>query len=220
MSNTAIQRRADDIQRAGGNRALAFTNGSEASTPSVAPARVEPKRLDPIDVTSGLMMKKQIEAIDANIGLTKQQTDVAAATAANVRQNTITGANTATNLAQQTKNLEQALMNARATLQGTLSQNEISAIEARISKATEEQKIAIMAEALRKAKAEATSAEKKALLDQGMIDLMNFGKDAVNKLLKPKYNTGKSYRHGTYRHGRGTSPRNKPTPGYVPYEGY
>jgi len=43
MSNTAISRRADDIERAGGNRALAFVNGSEASTPSVAPAQVQPE---------------------------------------------------------------------------------------------------------------------------------------------------------------------------------
>lgn len=42
MSNTAVQRRADDIERAGGNRALAFVNGSEASTPSIQPARTEP----------------------------------------------------------------------------------------------------------------------------------------------------------------------------------
>src|SRR5688572_23251590 len=42
MSNTAIQRRRTDIEKAGGNPALAFTGGGEASTPSVAPARVEP----------------------------------------------------------------------------------------------------------------------------------------------------------------------------------
>lgn len=42
MSDTAIWRRQQDIIRAGGNPALAFTGGQEASTPSVAPARVEP----------------------------------------------------------------------------------------------------------------------------------------------------------------------------------
>lgn len=42
MANSAIQRRASDIEKAGGNRALAFTNGSEATTPNISPARVEP----------------------------------------------------------------------------------------------------------------------------------------------------------------------------------
>lgn len=42
MSNTAVQRRADDIEKAGGNRALAFTNGVSASTPSISAPTVEP----------------------------------------------------------------------------------------------------------------------------------------------------------------------------------
>lgn len=41
MSNTAVQRRKRDIMRAGGNPALAFTEGQSASTPTIAPAKVE-----------------------------------------------------------------------------------------------------------------------------------------------------------------------------------
>lgn len=66
MSNTAIQRRAADIEAAGGNRALAFTNGSEASTPTVAPARVDPARYDSKGLTSGIMAKAQLANIQAD----------------------------------------------------------------------------------------------------------------------------------------------------------
>lgn len=42
MSDSAVRRRAHDIELAGGNRALAFTGGQSASTPSVAAPTVEP----------------------------------------------------------------------------------------------------------------------------------------------------------------------------------
>lgn len=42
LSDTAVQRRANDIEKAGGNRALAFTSGQSASTPSSSAPTVEP----------------------------------------------------------------------------------------------------------------------------------------------------------------------------------
>jgi len=42
MSNTATQRRVNDIRMAGGNPALAFTGGQSASTPSMSAPTVEP----------------------------------------------------------------------------------------------------------------------------------------------------------------------------------
>jgi hypothetical protein len=67
MSNTAIQRRAADIEAAGGNRALAFVNGSEASTPTYTPARVEAPHFDaPRFNTAALMQAVQTDNIKAD----------------------------------------------------------------------------------------------------------------------------------------------------------
>lgn len=65
MSNSAVQRRADDIERAGGNRALAFTNGAEASTPTLSPARVEATRYDNPDLNSAIVMSQQLKLLRA-----------------------------------------------------------------------------------------------------------------------------------------------------------
>lgn len=65
MSGTAIQRRADDIERAGGNRALAFVNGSEASTPTVTPARVEPNYRGGLGASSAVMLAAQLRQLNA-----------------------------------------------------------------------------------------------------------------------------------------------------------
>lgn len=63
MSNTAVQRRASDIERAGGNRALAFVNGSEASTPTVTPARTDPVRIEAPQIMNARLMAAQADLI-------------------------------------------------------------------------------------------------------------------------------------------------------------
>lgn len=66
MSNTAVQRRADDIEKAGGNRALAFTGGQSASTPSVQAPTVEPTFKDTGRVAQGMLLNAQIKNMNAN----------------------------------------------------------------------------------------------------------------------------------------------------------
>lgn len=69
MSNTAIQRRKADIEAAGGNPALAFTNGSEASTPSISPARVESAEFK-TNLSQSLIAREQLKNLRANTALT------------------------------------------------------------------------------------------------------------------------------------------------------
>lgn len=88
MSNTAMQRRADDIERAGGNRALAFTNGEAASSPVVAPAQVEPtfKADVKTNFTGAALAKAQMQNIAAQTAKTVQEGRVAKVTADNMEK--------------------------------------------------------------------------------------------------------------------------------------
>lgn len=72
MSNTAIQRRAADIEAAGGNRALAFTTGSEASTPTYSRADVESPKVN-FQATGKAISMLQAQNIAANTRATNAQ---------------------------------------------------------------------------------------------------------------------------------------------------
>lgn len=73
MANTAVRRAANDIEAAGGNRALAFTTGREASTPTISPARVEPTFRGNSNAVSSMATALQMQQMQAQTRLTNAE---------------------------------------------------------------------------------------------------------------------------------------------------
>lgn len=149
MSNTAVSRRADDIQAAGGNRALAFTNGQEATTPSVAAANVQPTGQQAADLIGNLGPKiwaakaarQSILQSSAQVHLTTEQARMVADQAANIRADTLLKLSTGNKTEQETRNLEATNRKIALELEGMASDNAIKKIQSYIAEHTRDEAI-------------------------------------------------------------------------------
>lgn len=156
MSNTAIQRRKADLIAAGGNPALAFTNGEGASTPSVNAPTVEPTvRPGDFNFTAKAIAMQQLQLQKAmNQAQIKQVNsaatlNVASAAKAAAETDYTKGLTsnlplTAENLAAQAARERQATTNLVETLKGIVSDNKIKEIEASIKERTKEATIQLI----------------------------------------------------------------------------
>lgn len=133
MSNTAVERRAADIEKAGGNRALAFTNGQEASTPTVQPAHMEA----PQYTAKGRFNEAKLQA--------EQLNNLKANTASQVAATQKAGADTAlsTALASKARVEQFALLNTadKVRVETQLGQAQIDEVLQRIRNLVSEKKL-------------------------------------------------------------------------------
>jgi len=159
MSNTAVQRRAADIEKAGGNRALAFVNGSEASTPTYAPAHMENPLGNAADILSNATGKltaqrlqaQQMLATSANIRLTDAQANLANANTVNTKADTMLKLGTGTKVQAETEGIKITNQQLGLKLDGIVSDNVIRRAQAYIATVTREDAIkAIRSDAILK----------------------------------------------------------------------
>lgn len=141
MSNTAVQRRAADIEAAGGNRALAFVNGSEATTPVIAPAHVEAPRFDVPQINTArlmqaAMLKSQINNLSAQTRLSTEQARKTEAETMETRARTLNWLNTGRKVEQETSNLQVMNRKLEADLSGVLTENQLRQVKLLVANST------------------------------------------------------------------------------------
>lgn len=146
MSNTAVQRRAADIEKAGGNRALAFTGGQDASTPSVTAPTVQAPDLGPArgSINSALQlaqMQATTQLTRAQTSLTRTQALSEAERAANTRASTNVMLTSARKGEEEIRNLRAVNREIEQRIENMVSENALRKIQVWIAGQTREDAI-------------------------------------------------------------------------------
>lgn len=144
MSSTAVQRRAADIRRAGGNPALAFTSGQEASSPTSGTPMMQNENAQGADIIANIgpkimaakLARQQLLQASAQTHLTTEQARMVADQAANVRADTLLKLNTGGKVQAETDEIRQRIGKLAVELDGIISDNEIKAVQAYIASHT------------------------------------------------------------------------------------